>query len=267
MSGFSGPRKLGKRAPLLDGRTLKLEKYVSALSPPPPSAFYQGKVSSWPMYLNDQLGDCVIAAAGHMIEQWTEYAGAGYLPTDDQMLTAYEQIGGYVAGDPSTDNGCSMLTALNTWRQTGIAGHKIIAYVSLRVGNLEELRQAVVLFGNAFVGIQLPLTAQNQSQWEVVSATGDGAPGSWGGHCVPIVGYDPNLNSCVSWGSLLNMTKAFYEAYSDEAYAVLSQGWIENNSKSPSGFDVAQLQAALALVAAADPAHSKSQARTRAKHK
>ncbi len=71
------------------------------------------------MYLNDQLGCCVEAAAAHMIQQWNFYAGHPAKPTDQDVLSAYEAVGGYVPGDPNSDNGTDMLAFLNWWRQTG----------------------------------------------------------------------------------------------------------------------------------------------------
>ena len=144
-----------------------------------------------------------------------------------------------------------MLTALKYWRKTGIAGHKIAAFISLKPGNQTELEQAIALFGNVYLGFALPLSAQNQERWEIDDGDPQAAvPGSWGGHCVPGVQYEPNLRTAVSWGGLLQFTANFYARYCDEAYAVLSQDWIEANGKSPSGFDLAQLQADLAEVTA-----------------
>ena len=42
---------------------------------------------------------------------------------------------------------------------------------------------------------------------------------------------------------LVPMTNAFFDAYCDEAYALLSQDWIENSGMSPSGFNLAGLTA------------------------
>jgi hypothetical protein len=40
----------------------------------------------------------------------------------------------------------------------------------------------------------------------------------------------------------------FVADYCDEAYAVLSPAWIEQNGQAPSGFDLAALQADLAAL-------------------
>ncbi len=64
--------KLGKQPYKHDPRTMRLAKYIDmgALPPAPTELSYADKVHPWPMYGNDQLGDCTIAAAGHMIELW-----------------------------------------------------------------------------------------------------------------------------------------------------------------------------------------------------
>jgi hypothetical protein len=240
--------KQGKLPKRDDSRTLQLRNYLAEGLPAPPSAAdWATKVPTWPMYLNDQLGDCVLAATGHMIEQWTCYAGKSFLPSDQQILTAYEAVGGYVPGDPSTDKGAVMLDALKYWRGTGIAGRKILAYVEVNKKNLTEVEQAIQLFGNCYAGFQLPLSAQNQTFWSVPPGglTGNGEPGSWGGHCVPLVAYGPSTLCCVTWGQLLRMSHSFFLDYCDEAYAIVSNDWIETNGASPAGIKLASLEADL----------------------
>ena len=70
---------------------------------------------------------------------------------------------------------------------------------------------------------------------------------SWGGHAVPVVASDPRRLAVVTWGQLLRMTWAFWEAYCDEAYAILSHDFLEKN-KTPDGFDLATLRADLKAV-------------------
>ena len=235
-------RMLGKRAARFDARTLKLSKYLASVPPAPPEAFYHKQVPTWPVFGNDTLGDCVPAASCHMIQQWTQYAGDYSQPTDAQVVAAYSAIGGYIPGDPSTDNGCDMLTALNYWRQTGIAGHKIAAFISIDPMNLPELRTAIYLFGNVYFGVQLPLSAQGQSKWVVVGTAGNNTPGSWGGHCFCSVGFNPSIFMNITWGQELNMAYDYPATYADEAYAVLTHDWIKQDGYSPSGFNLAQLQ-------------------------
>jgi hypothetical protein len=241
--------KLGKKPVRFDHRTLRIANYFQdkALPVAPPNVDWASKVPSWPMMDNDTLGDCVPAASGHCIEQWTFFSNPpGYVPTDQQILNAYEAIGGYVPGDPSTDNGCVILDALNYWRKHGIAGHKIFAYATVDWKNHDELRSAINIFGNVYIGIQLPITAQTQDVWTVAPGalnTPNGAPGSWGGHCVPLVEMSPDFITCVTWGQLLDMSYNFADDYIDEAYVIITVDWLEKNWESPSLLYWKQLRA------------------------
>ena len=251
--------KLGKRPARLDARTLKMAHYLkhpAALPIPPAEVSYVVDVPSWPMLLNDQLGDCVIAAMGHMVQQWTFFSGgpaAMQVMTDAEALAAYEAIAGYNPADPTTDQGTDMLTALNYWRNTGItvAGklHKIAGYVSIDPTNALQVQLAIWIFGNLFTGVALPVSAQSENDWTVPDGGIYGAagqPGSWGGHCIPIDARSPITATCVTWGERLKMSHNFFTDYCDELYAVLSNDWIGSNGLAASGIDLKALQADIA---------------------
>ena len=115
-------RKLGKKAPRFDPRTLKIERYFTSALPAPPSRvdWSRGFNINYGMALNDSLGDCTEAKKVHAIQCWTLCNGRMVTVPDSVVLAAYEADGGYVPGDPSTDNGEDMLTNLNDWRQNGL---------------------------------------------------------------------------------------------------------------------------------------------------
>ena len=245
------PQRLyGRTAPIHDPRTFRFENYCNLLKlPTPPSMCdWTTKVTTWPMMINNTLGDCTIAAAGHLIELWTtDESGTGIIVPDDQILTAYEAVSGYKPGKPKTDNGAAILTVLKYWQKTGIGGHKIQAYASLELQNATLLQTAIYAFGGVDFGISMPLSAQGQRVWSVptTGTKGRGKPGSWGGHSVPVVAYSTGGLTVVSWGQLYQMTWQFYNTYCDEAYVILSPDWIAKNNTTPSGFDLAALQADL----------------------
>lgn len=255
-------RKLGKLAPRLDKRTLQFSKYLrGVVAPiPPPEVSWIMKVTDWGMLANDTLGDCVPAAMLHMVQQWSHYAGTELVPTDADAIRLYEQVGGYVPGDPNTDNGVNMLEALKYWRSHGIqvgrSIHNIVAFVQIDPTNLKHVQLAIMLFGNVFTGVALPISAQTQTGWTVTDGGpfGDGSPGSWGGHAIPIMAGSPETLSCITWGDRLKMSHNFFFDYVDELYAVVTQDWIEQNGKSPSGFDLPTLLADLSQVTAAKEA-------------
>jgi hypothetical protein len=241
--------KLGKLAVRHDPRTLQMAKYVKAQLAPPPSAYDWTKNvrANWGMMANDKIGDCTCAAAGHLIMEWTANAGRMFTPSLQDIIKAYAAITGY---DPKTgnhDNGAVELDVLNYWRRTGIAAHKIAAFVSLEPSNYTHIMDAVYTFGGCYIGVQLPLSAQGQEVWAVPpqGTSGPGAPGSWGGHAVPVVSYDPRGLTVVTWGKLLRMTWGFWQAYCDEAYGILSIDFL-TQGKAPNGFDLKTLRADLA---------------------
>ncbi len=124
--------KLGKLPRRHDPRTLKMARYLApALPAPPAHVDYTRGVADWGMMLNDQLGDCTIAAVAHAIQAWTLNAGSGADVADSTVQLYYEKWDGYNPADPSSDQGGVELDVLNNWRQQGFAGHGLDAYVSI----------------------------------------------------------------------------------------------------------------------------------------
>lgn len=239
---------LGKLPPKLDDRTLQLEHYLGTQPPPAPASENWGtKVNQWGMLGNDTIGDCTTAAAGHMIEAWTSDVGTELVVPESAVITAYSAVSGYDPVTGANDNGAYCLDVLNYWRKTGIDSRKITAYAALRPGHQYHMEAAVYIFGSAYLGLQMPLSAQYQNIWDVPAEglQGDGAPGSWGGHAVPIVAYSPSGVTVVTWGYLQEATWAFLKAYCDEAYAVLSADFLNAAKVSASGFNLVQLKADL----------------------
>lgn len=236
--------KLGKRHPRHDPRVPMLARYTKALPPAPASTDYESKVTNWPMMMNDNLGDCTCAAVGHVIQQWTTYNNKPVVLSDPQIEQLYETVGGYNPADPSTDQGAVEVDVLNYWLTSGVDGHPLGAYAALELQNHNEVMDAVYWFGNCYIGVALPISAQNQDVWAVPpgGATGPGAPGSWGGHAVPVVAYDERGLTVVTWGDKKRMTWQFWGTYCDEAYALLSTDWTEAGL-APPGFNYDQLSA------------------------
>jgi hypothetical protein len=142
------------------------------------------------------------------------------------------------------------LDVLNAWRRNGLVGHQLAAFADPHPSNLEEVRQAISLFGGVYIGLALPITAQSQDIWDVGSPDDpDAEPGSWGGHCVYVPKYDAYGFTCITWGAPKQMTLDFWNEYCDEAHALLSNDWLSAKG-SPGGFDVAQLKADLEQVTA-----------------
>jgi len=241
--------KLGRRVVKRDSRTLKLGKYFKSGLPPAPAAKdWTTGVQNWGMMLNDQHGDCTIAAAAHAIQVWTAHTGAQVTLPDATVLDYFEKWDGYNPKDPNTDAGGVELNVLNQWRKSAFDTHKLIAFADPVYNNLDEIRQAITLFGGVYIGVSLPMTAKTQAVWDVAPNGGaDAKPGSWGGHAVFVPKYDATSFTCVTWGELKQMTVAFWNEYVDEAHALLSHDWLAAKG-SPSGFALEELKTDLGLI-------------------
>jgi hypothetical protein len=232
----------------------------------PTTADYISGVESWPMYMNgpdpsnppevgEGLGDCTIAAPGHMEQSWTFYAtGTAVAITNADVLKAYEAVGHYRLGDPSTDQGCNMQDVLTYWRKTGIGGHKILAFAEVDPKNVAEMEAALALFGNLYVGVNLPNNAESQfdagQPWSVVADDG----GNAGGHAICVGQYLANLRKGVTWGRAQEITAEWIAKYAEECWIVITAEWIEANGDNPEGVSMSLLgQAFTAITGEPDP--------------
>jgi len=240
---------LGKLPARVDPRTLQLSRYVDReVLPAPPAALDLTKgVTEWPMYGNDRIGDCTTAAAGHMIEAWSEEAaGQAVEVPETAVLDAFDAV---KIVDPSTgEEGAVEVDVLRFWRKHGIGGHRVGAFAAVAVADDDLVRTAAFLFGGLYIGLQLPLRAQEQAVWDWSGRLdGPDAPGSWGGHAVNVAAYDEPGLTVVTWGALQRLTWSFWQHYCDEAWAIISPDFLAGG-RSPQGFDLQALQQDLDLV-------------------
>lgn len=242
--------KLGKKAPRLDRRTLKLAKYLPFAPIQTPAWDWTRwlGVSDYGEMLNDNLGDCTIAAIGHGIQILTGAVGKMLTLPDSDILAAYEQWDGYVNGDPSTDQGGVMLDVQKDWRQKGLGGHFITAFGSIDPSNTDNIKRCIILFGGVNIGVQLPVSAQRQigGVWDVVARDG----GMWGGHNPWVPTFNATGPVCITWGKLQQMTWAFWNKYCDESYAAISMDFLRATGKTVTGLELSMLQDDLAEVTA-----------------
>lgn len=243
-------RKLGKHPARRNHRLLRFSDYIlhGALPPYPKTADWTPAVTvPWGMMKNDTVGDCAIAAPGHLRMLWTANASTVQIPTDQQILDVYSAISGYNQQTGANDNGCNMQDVLHYWQRNGIGGDKIVAYAAVDWTNQYEMMLATWLAGGLYIGIALPQSASDQIDagqiWDIPNggATGRGAPGSWGGHAVPNVAYNAAGMTCITWGQKQVMTWKFIATYCDEMYVPISPEWIKGNGQAPNGIDYAAL--------------------------
>lgn len=234
-------RMLGRLPSKPDSRTLRLAKYLMPSLPPPPAfcRWDQG-IDDWGVMGNDRYGNCVIVTSAHAILGWraNELDDTKRL-SDDQVIDLSRRMGAL--------RGYNILERLNYWRKTGMWGDKIKAFASADPTDPTLIRQTIHLFGMADIGLNMPTAWQDQEIWD----TGTGPrfrDGSWGGHSVPLIGYDDRHVYCVTWGQIQAITWPAFHRYCDEAYAVLDPQWTALDGIAPSGFDAATLEADLTAV-------------------
>lgn len=251
--------RLGKKPAVKDMRVPRFSKHMGQLPSPPTWANWFADVPSWGMLGNDQVGDCVDAAALHMILQMTSYVspGAAPMPTDAEAIALYSANTGYDPASPSTDQGSFVLGPnglMQYWLTHGITCggvlNKATAFLQITRPDPTEWQQAIAIFGSLMVGIRLP---------ESIVA-GDTVPDVWtdfagpsaGGHEVLLVGYQQTgfgvLYDVVSWGSLYRVTENFLLNVIDEAVAVVDSAFFSVTGRNPAGLDMPTLVADMDLM-------------------
>lgn len=238
--------KLGRKPARHTVRTMRsalvMARALDPLGAPPTvSNDYTAAVTvPWKMLGNDSLGDCVCADSAHSLMLRTANTGNIIIPTDNDVISLYEAVGGYVPGDSSTDNGCDETSMCEYLEKTGFLGHKLDATASIDPHNLDHIRWCIQLFGSCRIGIDLTQSAMDAfNNGQVWDANDD--ENSLGGHDIPLVKYDKNLFYCVTWGQLQPVTSAFIVKYNEEAHAELHFDWTQNQGVSPSGFNLDDL--------------------------
>lgn len=214
--------KLGKLATVLDGRTIRARRVQLPIDLPESynvDDTHPGVPT--PMFRNDILGDCVIAARAHHTLRFGLEHGPMPRITDDEVAHQYF----HETGGP--DAGLVMLYSLKAWRKEGwLAGGKmdrIHAFVALRAW---DIKWAIYTLGGAHLGCELPIAASDQfdrgQPWVVEDwGTPRGRPGSWGGHAIYAYAWEPGWTWCVTWGKRQKMSDEWLTTYCSEAYGVI----------------------------------------------
>ncbi len=247
----------GRRRPAPHSPRLRLANYLGANLPDPPETgdySVKAQAALKEMYLNDALGDCVVAGAAHMIGVWTGNA----LPQpaifgEWAIKNAYHAFsdGHY----PANNSGCDEIFALNLWAHEGFAPtyanpHKVVAWVAVDAANPRELRTALWLFEGLMCGVELPdawINPPPSGDGFTFDVAGDPVPAN--GHCMTHFSWDAAPIGCATWGMYGRITDAALAKYMTPAnggalYAAVSQdALIRATAKVPNGFDAAQLLA------------------------
>ncbi|MGM9476947.1 hypothetical protein ACS5PU_10965 [Pedobacter sp. GSP4] len=245
MENITGQVKGGKPKAIKDPRSFKISDYLAIhqLQIPDAHDWTAAKKNKWDVFGNNRLYNCTCAAAGHMIECWTANASSAFEITEEAIVNTYITLSNYDPITKQNDDGVYMLDALKYWRKNGIEQHRIRVFATVPHDRREIVKASIYLFGGIYVGLQLPNSILKQKIWEVNPGelTGDNEPWSWGGHAVAILAYDKQHLTCIHLGKEQKMTWDFWETYNDEAYAIITQDFMEGD-KNPLGFNLEAME-------------------------
>lgn len=229
--------RLGRMPSRNDPRTIRLARYLdwSKRAQNPTEVRWDKKApdDGWGVMGNDDWGNCVIVAAAHQKFAWeANESGVTKRLSDAEVIALSKQMG-------ATD-GYNILDRLNWWRTKGMWNDFIWAFASTNHHDHELTKLGINEFGGLDIGVNMPTAWQDSDVWDA----GRGrtyTPGTWGGHSVPIIGYDAQYLYVVTWGDIVKMTWAALDEYVDEAYVSISPDWFAKDATTPSGFDLPAL--------------------------
>jgi hypothetical protein len=242
--------KLGCR---LAGPDPRLPRLASAVDPSvvvPRSVHRSDRSFAWGMLGNDSVGDCVEAAMLHAIEHM--HLGAWTTPptfADQDALNLYGAITGYDPSNPSTDQGTDPNQAIAYWQNHGVpvgdGVDRIATAAQVDPADGMNVRRGIWEFDVALLSLALPISAQQQTTWDVVGnpkTDPNSQPGSWGYHEVVAFSYDSYRVAFCSWGQIMLMTWRFFGAYCQLVLVPLSTDVIGKTGVSETGVNYPTLQ-------------------------
>lgn len=217
-----------------------LATYAQRRLPTPPVKVNAPNLD-WGMDGNDRWGCCTIAGAAHVVAcANAEEHTADVVPDTAAVVEQYLTLTG------GTDTGLVEANVLRQWAGKGLFGANRIAGFAPVGRSLTRLHQAVAFYGCAYIGVQLPRSAQEQFEAGKAWTVDPDSPIE-GGHCVIIVGYDPHAVQVVTWGQVAEVTYPWLAAYCDESWAVITAEAVEAG-RGPS-LDLAAMRIDLGLLA------------------
>jgi YD repeat-containing protein len=213
-----GRVKLGALAKRVDPRTIQYRAMASPWNPPPSWDWdlEQGNPCPARMYLNDQLGCCVISARANATTR-LEYQEQGTLitiPDADVSSEYYHESGG-------VDSGLYPIESMNAWRRGWMAANRfynIHAWMNVSPQDRQQVAEAAIVGQGLQAGMRLPISAADQidagKPWDLVSGP-RGEAGSWGGHMTYLSGYDADGVTMWTWAKRQRATWRWVAEYVD----------------------------------------------------
>ncbi|MFB7595770.1 hypothetical protein [Streptomyces sp. NPDC056160] len=240
---FRGGRLVGDP----DRPHLRLSRILPPALPAPPAAadwLTQVPADAWGMLGNDQVGDCTVAALAHkrIGDAYTSQGRLLDISTAD-CLKYYGHFG-YRPGDPGSDQGAVCQDVLDYWHRHGFRGEKSLAYARINVDDHTQLKQAIALFGQIYVGVTITQAAEDQFNGDEVWDITRRSP-VLGGHCITLGAYDAHGLDAVTWGTVHRLTWRWWDVYGEEAWVVFNPADFtgRTSGRDRDGLDLVTLRA------------------------
>ena len=241
--------KLGKLPRTFNPKIPHMSALLSAytLPPLPASVDWTKGITDFGMMLNDQLGCCTIAAYYHALQIWSTNTITEQTESDNCVLQLYEQADGYNPNNPSTDQGGVEQNVLSYLLNTGAPLNngqrdKILAFIEVDPRNINDIKRTIYDCGVCYIGFEVPSNILDQGEPPAVWNVDPNDAQIEGGHAVVACGFSDIGIQIISWGKVYTMTYEFFSRYTDEAYAIADQFWIDSTGKTPLGMDLQQLE-------------------------
>jgi len=191
---------------------------------------------------NDVWGDCVIVALKSNLPgtQAANSTGIMLSCTKAQALADYAALTGFDYTE-ATDNGTDPLVALKWYQQQGT----ILAFGQVDVTDPIHMACAIEYFGGVALALDFPASWQKTKNWDVTDEEPEG------GHMIVLGSVNANGGYDVeTWAEDPPpvITQAAVTQRAQAGWVTISNGWLETNGQTLQGYQLADLQAALALV-------------------
>lgn len=224
----------------------------------------QSKVSAFPMYGNDAVGDCTCAGMGHAVAQWTAFSALvpGGAQFTNQVIvdTMYAAVSGYNPATGANDNGAMLYQVCDYMMKTGITDtvgrvHKIAGYCDVSdFAVLARLKDILNCFGTVYLGVNVGNAEEdafNAGQPWTLPSAGPNVGIDGCDHCV-VMSYSAvntagavDNETIITWGAEQKINEAWAMTNIGEAIAIFSDDWLTAAGKSPIGQAAAEIVAEL----------------------
>lgn len=235
--------KTGKKDPV-NKKSVSFGDFLTTLPTAPLVDFAPNYV--YPMFGNDQWGDCVCADEGHSQQVVTGLlTGNEYVPTLQEIEIWYEtQNPSWTPASGSEGNGMDMQTFLEYLT----AQKKVLGFAKVDFHNVSLFQAAIYLGLSIKVGVQLQQAQMDQfnegKNWDYVTGSKN-----IGGHDICFLGYNATTKMyfLVTWGKLIQCTQAFVDNLVDEAWFPVRQEHVDHPGFRNS-FDLAAFSQAVSEI-------------------